>query len=117
MRTGHQPSQVSISQNSGYKSQSRNFRWNKGARYVPHYLITIREEVGDECAHAQLIADKFLLRYKDTSLPVSSGKTRTLPKTESWVAAWLEFFFRPTSELLLDAVDEDGGQLARRGTE
>jgi hypothetical protein len=59
MRTGHQQSQVSISQNSGYKSQSRNFRWNKGARYVPHYLIAVREEVGDECAHAQLIADRF----------------------------------------------------------
>jgi hypothetical protein len=25
------------------------------------------------------------------------------------VVAWLEFFFRPTSELLLDVVNEDGG--------
>jgi hypothetical protein len=115
MRTGHQQSQVSISQNSGYKSQSRNFRWNKGARYVPHYLIAVREEVGDECAHAQLIADRFAFDT-DTSLSTSSENTRTLPKSESWVAAWPEFF-RPTSELLLDAVDEDGGQLAWRGTE
>jgi hypothetical protein len=35
--------------------------------------------------------------------------TRTLPWTESWASAWLESFFRPTSELLLDVVDEDGG--------
>jgi hypothetical protein len=44
---------------------------------------------------------------------MSNEATRVLPKTESWVAAWLEFFFRPTSELLLEVVDEDGGQLAR----
>jgi hypothetical protein len=79
----------------------------------PYYLIVVHEEAGDECAHAQLLEDRFRLRYRDTSLPASSKKTRTLPKTESWVAAWLEFFFRPTSELLLDVVDEDGGQLAR----
>jgi hypothetical protein len=35
--------------------------------------------------------------------------TRTLPKSESWVAAWLELFFRSTSEILLDVVDEDRG--------
>jgi hypothetical protein len=79
----------------------------------PYYLIAIHEEAADEGAHEQLIVDRFRLRYRDTSLPASSEKTRTLPKTESWVAAWLEFFFRPTSELLLDVVDEDGGQLAR----
>jgi hypothetical protein len=35
------------------------------------------------------------------------------------VAAWLEFFFRPTSEFLLDVVDEDGGTtcLERNGTD
>jgi hypothetical protein len=45
--------------------------------------------------------------------------TRTLPKTESWVAAWLEFFFRPISELLLDVVHEYGGTscLVRNGTD
>jgi hypothetical protein len=84
---------------------------------LPYYLIVVHEEAGDECAHAQLIADRFRLRYRDTSLPTSSEKTRTLSKTESWVVAWLEFLFRSTSELLLDVVDEDGGQLAWRGTE
>jgi hypothetical protein len=33
------------------------------------------------------------------------------------VSAWLESFFWSTSELLLDVVDEDGGQLARQGME
>jgi hypothetical protein len=61
MRTGHQQSQVSISQNSGYKSQYRNFTWNKGARYVPSYLIAVHEEAGNECAREQLKADRFRL--------------------------------------------------------
>jgi hypothetical protein len=45
--------------------------------------------------------------------------TRTLPRTESWVLAWLESFFRSTSELLLDDVDEDRGTTcsARNGTD
>jgi hypothetical protein len=73
--------------------------------------------VGDEGAHEQLKADRFRLRYRDTSLSTSSEATRTLPKTESWVAAWLEFFFRSIPELLVDVVDEDGGQLTWRGTE
>jgi hypothetical protein len=80
-------------------------------------LIAVHEEAGDECAHAQLIADIILLRYRDTSLSTSSETTRTLPKTESWVAAWLEFFFQSTLELLLIIGDEDGGQLARQGME
>jgi hypothetical protein len=62
----------------------------------PYYLIAILEEASDECAHAQLIADIIRLRYIDTSLLTSSETTRALPKTESWVAAWLEFFFRST---------------------
>jgi hypothetical protein len=35
------------------------------------------------------------------------------------VSAWLESFFRPTSELLVDVVDEDGGTTcsARNGTD
>jgi hypothetical protein len=96
-----------------------NFRWSKGVRYVPYYLIVVHEEAGDECAHAQLIADRFRLRYRDTSLSTSSEMTRTLPKIESWVASWLEFFFRPTSEFLLDVVDKDGGTtcLARNRTD
>jgi hypothetical protein len=68
----------------------------KGTRCVPYYLITVREEAGDECVHAQLIADIIRLRYRDTSLSTSSKTTRALPETESWVAAWLEFSFRAT---------------------
>jgi hypothetical protein len=63
---------------------------------LPYYLIVVHEEAGDECPHAPLIGDIILLRYRDTSLSTSSETTRTLPKTESWVAAWLEFFFRST---------------------
>jgi hypothetical protein len=81
----------------------------KGTRCIPYYLITIHEQAGDECAHEQLIADRFRLWYRDTSLPVPSEATRTLPRTEPWVSAWLEFFFWHTPKLLLDVVDEDGG--------
>jgi hypothetical protein len=62
----------------------------------PYYLIAVHEEAGDGCAHARLIADIILLQYRDTSLSTSSETTRVLPKTEPWVAAWLEFFFRST---------------------
>jgi hypothetical protein len=85
----------------------------KGTRRVPNSLIAVHEEAADEGAHEHLIANRFCLRCKDTSLSTSSEKTQTLPKTKSWVAAWLEFFFRPTFELLLDVVDKDGGQLAQ----
>jgi hypothetical protein len=84
---------------------------------LPYYLIAVHEEAGDECAHAQLIADRFRLQYRGTSLSMSNEMTRALPKTESWVAAWHEFFFRSNSELLLVVVDKDGGTacLARNG--
>jgi hypothetical protein len=59
-------------------------------------LIVVHEEADDECAHAQLIADIIRLRYRDTSLTTSSEMTRALPKTESWVAGWLEFLFQFT---------------------
>jgi hypothetical protein len=62
----------------------------------PYYLMAVHEEAGDECAHAQLIADIFRLQYKNTSLATSSETNRALLKTKSWVAAWPEFFFRPT---------------------
>jgi hypothetical protein len=62
----------------------------------PYYLIAVHEEADDECAHAQLIVDIILLRYRGTSLTMSSETTRALPKTELSVAAWLEFFFRST---------------------
>jgi hypothetical protein len=96
MQTGHRNSQNINSVKLVYTSHSREIRWNKGVRYVPYYLIAAHEEAGDECAHAQLIADIILLRYRDTSLSTSSETTRALPTTESWVAAWLEFFFRST---------------------
>jgi hypothetical protein len=83
----------------------------------PYYLIAVHEEAGNECAHSQLIADINLLRYRDTSLSTSSEAFRSLLRAESWVATWLEFFFWSTPEHLLDVVDEDGGQLAWRGTE
>jgi hypothetical protein len=73
-----------------------NAAGTKGTRYTPAYLIAVHEEAGDECAHAQLIAGRSCIRYRDTSLSTSSETTRTLPKTESWVVAWLEFFFRST---------------------
>jgi hypothetical protein len=82
---------------------------SRGVRYVPYYLIAVHEEVGNECAHAQLIAGRLCLRYRDTSLPASSAMTRTLPRTEPCVSACLESFFQSTSELLLDVADEDRG--------
>jgi hypothetical protein len=85
-----------------------NLDRTKGTRCVPYSLIAVHEEAGDEGANAQLIADIIRLRYRDTSLTLSSKTTRTLPKTESWLAAWPEFFFRSTLELLLDVMDEDG---------
>jgi hypothetical protein len=59
-----------------------------------YYLIAVHEEADDECAHAQLRADTILLRYRGTSLTLSSEKTRALPKTESCVAAWIDFCFQ-----------------------
>jgi hypothetical protein len=67
----------------------------------PYYLIAVREEAGDECAHAQLIAHIILLRYRGTSLTMSSETTRALPKKESWVAAWIDFCFRSTPSFFL----------------
>jgi hypothetical protein len=89
--------------------QYRNFRWSKVVRCVPYYHIAVHEGVGDECAHEQLIADRFLLQHRGTSTPASIEATRALPRMESWVSTWLEPFFRSTSTLLLDVVDEDIG--------
>jgi hypothetical protein len=100
-------------------SQYWKFRWSKGVRCVPYYLIAVHEEVGDECAHEQLMADRFLLQHRDTSTPASSEATQALPRMESWVSSWLEPFFRSTSALLLDVVDEDRGTACsvRNGTD
>jgi hypothetical protein len=83
----------------------------------PYYLIAVHEEAGDECAHAQLITDIILLRYRDTSLSTSSETTRALPKMESWVAAWLEFLFRSTLSFFSTSGTKTEEHLARRGTE
>jgi hypothetical protein len=61
-----------------------------------YYLIAVHEEADDECAHAQLIAGTILLLYRGTFLTMSSETTRALPKTEAWVAAWIDFCFRST---------------------
>jgi hypothetical protein len=58
----------------------------------PYYLIAVHEEADDECAHAQLIVDTILLLYRGTFLTMSSEMIRALPKMESWVAAWIDFF-------------------------
>jgi hypothetical protein len=66
-----------------------------------YFLIAVHEEADDECAHAQLIVDTILLLYRGTSLTMSSEKTRVLLKTESWVAAWIDFCFRSTPSFFL----------------
>jgi hypothetical protein len=81
-----------------------------------YYLIVVREEAGDECAHAQLITNRFRLQHRDTSLSTSSKTTRALQKTESWVAAWLEFFFQSTLRFSLTSGTKTEEQLARQGT-
>jgi hypothetical protein len=78
-----------------------------------YYLIAVHEEADDECAHAQLIVDTILLLYRGTSLTKSSETTRALLKTESWVAAWIDFLLSVYAELLLDVGNEDGEQFAR----
>jgi hypothetical protein len=59
-----------------------------------HYLIAVHVEADDECARAQLIVDTILLLYRGTFLTMSSETTRALPKTESWVVAWIDFCFQ-----------------------
>jgi hypothetical protein len=44
---------------------------------------------------------------------MSSRTTRALLKTESWVAAWIDFLLSVYSELLLDVSNADGEQFAR----
>jgi hypothetical protein len=105
-----------------HTSHDRECRWNKKVQDAfPYYLITVREEADDECAYAQLIADTTLLRYRGTSLTMSSETTRALPKTESWVATWIDFCFRftPSFFLMSDRKTENSLlgkiEVARRG--
>jgi hypothetical protein len=83
----------------------------------PYYFIAVHEEADDACAHAQLIADIILLRYRGTSLTMSSETTRALPSTESRVASWLEFFSQSTLSFSLTSGTNTEEQFARRGTE
>jgi hypothetical protein len=85
-----------------HTSHDRECRWNKKVQGAfPYYLIVVHEEADDECAHAQLIVDTILLRYRGTSLTMSSRTTRALPKTVSWVAAWIDFCFRSNPSFFL----------------
>jgi hypothetical protein len=79
-----------------------------------YYLIAVHEEADDECAHAQLIADIILLRYRGTFLTMSSEKTRALPKTESWVAAWIDFCFRSNPSFFLTSEMKTENSLLER---
>jgi hypothetical protein len=103
MQTGHPNSHIiKLVKLCLHTSHDRGCRWNKKVQDVfPYYLIAVREEADDECAYAQLIADIILLRYRGTSLTMSSEMTRALPKTESWVAAWIDFCFRSTPSFFL----------------
>jgi hypothetical protein len=89
-------------------------RWDKKVQGAfPYYLIVVREGAGDECAHAQLLADIVRPRYRDTSLTMSSETTRALPSTESWVAGWIDFCFRSTLSFTSTSGTKTGEQLAR----
>jgi hypothetical protein len=100
MQTGHPKHQrVKLCLHT---SHDRDCSWNKKVQGAfPHYLIVVREEADDECAYAQLIADIILLRYRGISLTMSRRTTRALPKTESWVAAWIDFCFRSNPSFFL----------------
>jgi hypothetical protein len=118
MRTGHQNShKYQICKALFTRPTVGNSDGTKGTQCAPLLPHRRSSGAGDECAHALLIADRFRLRYRDTSLSMSSEKTRTLPKTESWVAAWLEFSFRSTLSFSSTSGTKMEEQLARRGTE
>jgi hypothetical protein len=86
-----------------------------------YYLIAVHEEADDECAHARLIVDTILLLYRGISLTMSSETTRTLPKTEPWAAAWIDFCFQSalsffsTSEMKTKNSLLEKIEVARRG--
>jgi hypothetical protein len=124
MQTGHPNSHnIKLVKLCLHTSHDRECRWNKKVQGVlPYYIIAVHEEADDECAHAQLIAGIILLLYRGTSLTMSSEKTRALPKTESWVAAWIDFCFRSTPSFFLTSEMKTENNLlekievARRGT-
>jgi hypothetical protein len=122
MQTGHPNSHnINSVKLCLHTSHDQECRWNKKVQGVSsYYLIAVHEEADDECAHAQLIADIILLRYRGTSLTMSSEMTQAPPKTEPWVAAWIDFCFLSnpnfflTSEMktknsLLGKIEVSGG--------
>jgi hypothetical protein len=84
-----------------YTSRQREFIWAKDTWCSPHYLDAVHEEADDECIHGKLKEDKLHPRCRGTSLQVSSGGTRTSPRTEAWSAmqaeVLLSVFFRASS--------------------
>jgi hypothetical protein len=123
MQTGHPNSHhIKLVKLCLHTSHDRECRWNKKVQGVSsYYLIAVHEEAGDGGAHAQLVADIILLRYRGTSLTMSNEMTRALPKTESWVAAWIDFCFRSnpnfflTSEMKMESSLLERIEVARRG--
>jgi hypothetical protein len=115
MHTGHLNShKIELAKLCLHTSHDRECRWNKKVPDVSfYYLIVVHVEADDECVHAQLIVDTILLLYRGTFLTTSSETTRALPKTESWVAAWIDFLLSVYSELLLNVGNGDGEQIAR----
>jgi hypothetical protein len=102
MQTGHPNSHNINSVNFAYTHPMiGNADGTKSTRCVLLLPHAVHAEADDECAHAQLIVDTILLLYRGTSLTMSSEKTRALPKTESWVAAWIDFCFRSTPSFFL----------------
>jgi hypothetical protein len=113
MQTGHPKYQlVKLGLHTSY---DRDCSWNKKVQGVSsYYLIAVHEEADGECAHARLIADIILLLYRGTSLTMSSETTRALPKTESWVAAWIDLYFLPTPSFFLTSEMKTKNSLLER---
>jgi hypothetical protein len=116
MQTGHPNSHnIKLVKLCLHTSHDRECRWNKKVQgALPYYINAVHEEADDECAHAQLIAGIILLLYRGTSLTMSSEKTRALPKTESWVAAWINFCFRSNPSFFLTSEMQTEDSLLER---
>jgi hypothetical protein len=116
MQTGHPNSHnIKLVMLCLHTSHERECRWNKKVQGVSsYYLIAVHEEADDECAHAQLRADIILLLHRGTSLTMSSETTRALPKTESWVAAWIDFFLRSNPSFFLTSEMKTENSLLER---
>jgi hypothetical protein len=73
MRTEHQNShKYQICKDLFTRPTIGNSDGTEGTGCLLYSLIAVHEEAGDECAHAQLIADIIHPQYRDTSLSTSS---------------------------------------------